>query len=115
MPEIQHPFSTNHIFGPLTAYEIIKLVEVKRLAAIINKGLYAVFLGLALVMMMVVLVIVVVVLMLMMVVVVMMLAGLSFLLGGGSLLNLRTQVAEVATRSKSNICVPRISVSGTSQ
>lgn len=94
VPEIEHTLGSNDIFWPLTAYEIIKFVDVKRAAAIIHKGLDAILLGFALAMMVVVMVAMLVmavsgimVRLLIMVVMVMMISCLGFLLRSGSFLN----------------------------
>lgn len=100
MPEIEHTLGTDDIFWPLTAYEIIEFVDVKRAAAIIHKGLDAILLGFALAMMMVVMVamlvmavsgimvrLLIMVMMVSVMVMVMMISCLGFLLRSGSLLN----------------------------
>lgn len=96
VPEIEHTLGTDDIFWPLTAYEIIEFVDVKRAAAIIHKGLDAILLGFALAMMVVVMVamlvmavsgIMVRLLIMVMMVSVMEISCLGFLLRSGSLLN----------------------------
>lgn len=97
VPEIEHTLGSDDIFWPLTAYEIIEFVDVKRAAAIINKSLDAILLGFALAMMVVVMVAMLVMavsgimvrllIMVVMVVVVMVISCLGFLLGCGGFLN----------------------------